>query len=804
MKDLAARTRLSPEDLRRRYDPAGLPARSTAECPVADEIIGQPRALAAIELALTVPSAGYNVFLAGFEGTGRQSTVDCLLKRFVEAPEPPPDLCYVHRFGDPERPRLVVLPAGSGKRFRDEITECARYLGETIPSLLESDEFGKRVRETVSGFEETNKKMFREFEERLRLRGLALQEVQVGSLVQPRIVYAHGDQAVDLDDLDELARQGLLTPEHARALAEEGKARAGELQALLKSVRKAQKELRRTLRSARHELVRPALEGAIEDVLEDFLEPAIKEYLDEVREFVLENLDRFQAGEEADPARAPSDGRATPPDPTFPELQVNVLVDNSRTVGRPVVTEHHPSVANLCGSIDSILDPQGGWRTDFTQIRPGAVLRASGGFLLVNVLDLLQEPGAFSALKRVLLHRKVSIESSEAFPFLRRSTLRPDPIEVNVKVLLAGPHELYGTLYDLDPGFREVFKVKADFDWEMESSDENVARFLGVLSKICQENDLLSFDGSGMAATLEHAARLAGRRDRLSTRFGRIADLARESDFAARSAGATRIGAKHVERAVLSKIERSDLFESKIQEAIERGSVLVDLSGAKVGQVNGLAVYRTEDYSFGKPSRITARTSVGAKGVVNVEREARLSGRTHDKGVLILAGYLQERFGREKPISCTATLCFEQSYSGVDGDSASSTELYALLSSLSGVPLRQDLAVTGSVNQHGEVQAIGGANEKIEGFFDVCHAVGLTGEQGVLIPAANAGDLSLRLDVVRAVEKGKFHVHAIRHVDEGIELLTGRPALEIYAAAERTLSGFADRLRDYSRPPGEP
>jgi lon-related putative ATP-dependent protease len=521
------------------------------------------------------------------------------------------------------------------------------------------------------------------------------------------------------------------------------------------------------------------VEGAIGDIREKFNQPKIGSYLDEVKENILENPSRFQPKTESPQSPIPGLVLSAPVD-TFSEFQVNVLVDNSETKGAPVVIENSPTYRNLFGTIERNVDRMGGiWKTDFAKIKSGSFLKANGGYLVLNALDVLIEPGVWIALKRTLKNRSMEMQSFDPFYLFASSALKPEPIEVRVKVVMIGDAFLYDTLFAVDEDFKKIFKIKADFDSVMERKEESQLQYASFIRKICQDENLLPFDRSGVAGVIEYGVRLAGRQKKLSTEFHRITDILREASYWAKRTQSPQVTEKHVDQAIAEKIYRKKMIEDKIQELIDEGIIMIDSDGAKVGQVNGLAVWDVGEYAFGKPSRITAKTSMGKAGIINIEREADLSGRTHNKGMLILAGYMRGKYAQDKPLTLTASLCFEQSYSGVDGDSASSTEVYAILSSLAELPLRQDIAVTGSVNQNGEVQPIGGVNQKIEGFFEVCRSRGLTGKQGVMVPHQNVGDLMLRKDVVEAVAAGKFHIYPVQTIDQGIEILTGVSAGEV-------------------------
>jgi ATP-dependent Lon protease len=555
-----------------------------------------------------------------------------------------------------------------------------------------------------------------------------------------------------------------------------------ELENIFKETRKSEKDIKEELTSLDNEVISPVVKDSISDIKEKFENEKVHRYLDEVQEDILANLNRFREKEEAPPSPLPGLVLPQPVD-SFTEYQVNVLVDNSETQKAPIIVETTPNYRNLFGTIERVVERSGIWKTDFTHIKAGSFLRASGGFLIFNALEALVEPGVWPALKRTLKNQVMEVQTYDPFYLFATSALKPEPIECNTKVIMIGDTYLYHLLYNLDDDFKKIFKIKADFDSVMNKDTEKIQQYASFIRKICDEEKLRPFDKTGIGAVVEYGVRLAGRQKKLSTRFHLIADLLKEASYWAVKDGSEVVKERHVDLAIEKKIHRVNLIEEKIQEMIDDGTILIDSDGMVVGQVNGLSIYNLGDYMFGKPSRITAKTSMGKAGIINIEREAEMSGPTHNKGVYILAGYLRGKYAQDKPLTMSASICFEQSYSGVDGDSASSTEIYALLSSLSGLPLRQDIAVTGSVNQKGEIQPIGGVNEKIEGFFDVCKAKGLTGKQGVMIPCLNIGDLMLRKDVVAAVKEGKFHIYSVETIDQGIEILTG------VEAGERTEDG---------------
>jgi len=766
------------EKLRWRCPPDSLPFETTDEIKPCLDIIGQERALRAIRLGLEVDSLGYNIFVVGLVGTGRNTTIKCLLEEIDKTGKIPDDICYVNNFKDPDQPKCVYLPAGQGKVLKKGMDDLIESFKKQIPLVFESEEYQKRRRELVEKHREREKGLVKEFETRAKKEGFTVVQVQMGPFTRPDVVPLVAGNAMPLDQLENLVDQGQFQKETFEQLKTKYAALSAEMEQVLKETRKVEKTIQDELASLDKSAISHLVEGSIGELHEKYQQPKIRAYLAEVKDSILENPGRFQPKTETPQLPIPGLVMPTPVD-TFSEYQVNVLVDNSESKGAPVIIESSPTYRNLFGTIERNVDRMGGmWKTDFTKVKSGSFLRANGGYLVLNALDVFIEPGVWIALKRTLRNRSMEMQSFDPFYLFASSALKPEPIDIRVKVVMIGDAYVYETLYYVDEDFKKIFKVKADFDVVMERTQETQEQYSTFIRKICRDEKLLPFDRSGVAAVVEYGVRLAGRQKKLSTEFHRITDILREANYWARKDGSDRVTEKHVDQAIAEKIYRTRMIEDKIQEMIEEGIIMIDSDGDKVGQLNGLSVYATGEYAFGKPSRITAKTSMGKAGIINIEREADLSGSTHNKGVLILGGYLRGKYAQDKPMTLTTSLAFEQSYSGVDGDSASSTEVYAILSSLTDVPLRQDVAVTGSINQNGEIQPIGGVNHKIEGFFDVCRARGLTGKQGVMIPHQNIGDLMLRKDVVEAVAAGKFHIYPVQTIDQGIEILTGWSAGE--------------------------
>ncbi len=759
---------LPPEKLRWHLEPEAIPFASTDDCKPCDEIIGQERALRAILTGLDIKSLGYNIFITGMVGTGRTTTIKQLLERLEKQEKTPDDILYVNNFKNPDEPTLIIIGPGHGRLFRDGMVTLIDMLKSNIPMLLKSKYYTERREAIIESQQKKQKEILQRFEEEAALQGFAMVQVQMGLFVRPDLVPVIEGQNVPFRELEAMVKDKKFEQKNLDELKKRYEQLTSKLEGVFESLREIDEETRVELKNWDAEAITPIIRGGIAGLRERFSQTQITDYLNLVEENLTNNIDLFKAqkkDEKEDKSRELPDA--------FLEYRVNLLVDNSEVKGAPVVMETNPSYVNLFGTIESSVTRMGVWQTDFTKIKPGSFLKANGGYLVINALDALIEPGVWATLKRTLRYQIFEIQNFLALYLISTSRLKPQPIKCNVKVVMIGDTYIYNLLYFLDPDFKKIIKIKAEFDSEMTKDERTIRDYARFIKKICDEDSLFPVDKGGIAAIIEYGTRIAGRQRKVSTRFHVLADVTREANYWAKMDQKKIIGQEHVERAVQERFERVSLIEDKIQELIEEGTILIDTQGREVGQVNGLSVYDMGQFSFGKPTRITAKTAVGRAGVINIEREADLSGPTHNKGVLILGGYLRSKYAQKTPFSLSASLAFEQSYSGIDGDSASSTEVYAILSSLSKLPLRQDIAVTGSINQKGEIQPIGGVNEKIEGFFDVCRAKGLTGSQGVIIPSQNVQNLMLRQDVVEAVSAGRFHIYPIKSVDEGMEILTG-------------------------------
>jgi ATP-dependent Lon protease len=765
---------LQPAQLRWRCTPAKLGIASMQEVKPLKEIVGQDRALRALQMGLAMKHYGYNIFAAGLPGTGRTTTLKRLLADLEHQTVELTDKMFVHNFKDPDSPVYVSLPAGQGTAFKKDMANLLSELLKNIPAVFESRRYQEQRKSMLEHFQDRQRSILRDFEKKVKERGFEVVQVQGNTASRPEIAPVIDGSPVSMDQIHAKGEAGEISKAELARISQQQTELDAQMDIVMREMRNIERKAKRSLEDLSHKVVVPIVEEPISDLKEKYNTPKIHDYLKAVEEDVLENLSRFHQKEDQQHSIL---GMQMPKeDDQFLEYQVNVVVDNGGVKGAPVVIEANPRYKNLFGTIERVVDRNGIWRTDFMHIKSGSMLKADGGYLAIHALDAITEPGVWPTLKRVLRNREIEIQSYESGLFGSASALKPEPIDLQVKVIMIGDAYTYQLLYWLDDDFKEIFKVRADFDTEMPNADEAIQGYIAFVKGICDREKLLPFDLSGVAEMVEYGVRISGRQSKLSTRFSLLADVLREANYWAQLDGSATASAIHVRKGIEERIERVKMVEEKIQEMILDGSIFIDTEGAKVGQVNGLSIYQMSEHEFGKPSRITVKTSMGRAGIINIERESDLSGPTHNKGVLILTGYLRGKYAQDKPLVLSASIAFEQSYSGVDGDSASSTEIYGILSSLSEIPLRQDLAVTGSVNQHGEIQAIGGVNLKVEGFFDVCKARGLTGTQGVLIPASNVKELMLRHDIVDAVRAGKFHVYAVGTVDEGIAILTGKKA----------------------------
>ena len=777
----AMQAELPVSKLRWRCDLSRIPFETTAQAELREGFIGQDRALRALKMGVELSAPGYNVFVCGLAGTSRGGTIASMIEKLHPRTKQSLDRCYVNNFKIADRPRLLSLARGQANGFKKDMQAGIDFLRRRIPQVFEGEPFQRQKGRIVERFTVREKELMDDFTRRIAREQFALGHMQVGAVALPEIFPVLEGQMVPIEDISKMVHEGKLEAPVAEAIERKYEQFRQEFTVVYRKTLTLSRELASELSYLEQEAASVLVDGAIEELKEKYPGTGVAEYLEEVRHHLLDNLGPFKERE----GESETEGGGEPPDglpklPGLPERDpfrvygVNVILAHGDEDASPVIFETTPTYANLFGTIQRAYDTRGGWTSDFMDLRGGSLLRADGGFLIMYSLEALSETGVWRALKRTLNHSRLEIQPLEMFYPFGGSALKPEAVQLDVKVILIGDRELYEVLYHYEEDFRKIFKVRVEFDEEMHMSDGVIAEYAGRLRALCEKEKLWPFDRGAFAAMLEYGVRQAGRRNKVTARFVDMADVAREAHYAAVAAGETVVRAAHVRGALASKMERHNLIETRVREMIQEGTLLVDVAGERVGQVNGLSVLEIGGYSFGKPVRITASAALGKVGLINIEREANLSGRFHDKGVHIISGFLRTRFAQDTPLSLAASICFEQSYSGVDGDSASSTEVYALLSALSGLPLRQDIAVTGSMNQQGDIQAIGGVNEKIEGYYDVCRIQGLSGTQGVMMPASNVEDLMLREDILDAVGAGQFHIWPVEKVEQGIEILTGK------------------------------
>jgi len=768
---MSVKKSLGVGDLCKRCDPVNLSFETTAELEGLSEILGQDRAIGAVEFGLGIQRQGFNLFLLGSRGTGEYPAVRRLIEEKAAKEPVPSDWCYVNNFERPEEPRALQLPPGRGGLLREDVERLLTELRSAIPAAFESENYRARKHVIEEEVKERREKALEGIAAEAEKKSIGLLRTPTGLVLAP----VRNKQVLGPEEVSQLSEQELKTIEVDVAELRQ------KLEAIMRQVPGWEHEGREKIRQLNEEVTIFAVGHLIEETRKKYVDlPQVCNFLDEMRQDIIENADEFLGAPESPLAALVGIPQTNVgKGPAFiRRYQVNLFVDHSSNRGAPVVYVDHPTYQNLVGQVE-YLSHLGALSTDFNLIRAGALHQANGGYLLLDALKVIAQPYAWEALKRALRSGHLRIESlGQMLSLVSTVSLEPQPIPLQMKVVLIGERLLYYLLSKFDTEFDELFKVGADFEECMDRVPGNDLLYARLIATLARQEELLPFDGPAVARVIEHSSRLAGDSGKLLTHQRRLADLLRESDYWARSAAQRTVRGVDVQRAIDAYTHRSDRVCERLREEILHGTLLIDTSGQRVGQVNGISVIDMGSFAFGHPSRITARVRMGKGEVVDIEREVELGGPLHSKGVLILSAFLNSRYVPDRPLSLSASLVFEQSYGPVEGDSASCAELFALLSAIAELPIRQSLGVTGSVNQHGEVQAIGGVNEKIEGFYDVCNARGLTGEQGVIIPASNVRHLMLKRGVVDAVQSGRFHVYAIQSVDEGMEIMTGIPAGE--------------------------
>lgn len=769
-------TKLTSDQLYRRCDPAKFDFNSTADLEERLSALGQDRAISAVELGIHIHSRGYNLFCLGPEGTGKTSLVKRILEKEAKNRKTPDDWAYVYNFDEPYKPLAVRFPAGKGSIFAKDIDELIENLSTSLPAIVDSDEYKAALGIIKEKYKSKKDEYINVLQKKAKGKRVSLLHMQMGLVVAPM----KDGEVLNPDSFDQLPE------DEKKLIMDDLNAMQEEIENATQDLPRWEEKQKKEIDSLRKKFAKTAVKEPIDELREKYkgISSAVK-FLKSVQTHILDNVDDFVPedkekavqpnGAEDDPLQVLLSKMKQPEDDKFDKLKVNVIVKNTPGAGAPVITLDYPTQGNLVGKVERI-QQYGALLTDFTLIKAGALHCANGGFLLLDARKVLEQPFAWDSLKRAIASKRVKIEAPSEETSFTTISLDPEPIPLEVKVVLTGDFEIYDLLCERDPDFRDFFKVEADFGTIMDRTDDNEVEYAKLIGSLSNKKGLRSLNRQAVARVIEYASRLADDADKLTAHISSIGDLLREADYWARKSNSKQIGKNHIEQAVEAQIYRSDRIKKSMLEEIDKGTILMDVKGKRVGQINGLVVYDFSSYSFGKPARITTQVRVGKGDFVDIEREIALSGPIHTKGVLILKSLIANRFAKHTPLSLSASIVFEQSYGGVDGDSASSTEYYCLISAITGLPIKQSIAVTGSINQFGEIQPIGGVNEKIEGFFDVCNHGGLTGKQGVIIPRTNVGNLMLRADIVQAVEDGKFTIYAIDTVDDGIEILTGKTA----------------------------
>ncbi len=768
-------TKLTSNQLYRKCDTSKFGFNTTAELEERLSALGQDRAISAVELGIHIRSRGYNLFCLGPEGTGKTSLVKRVLEKEAAKRKTPDDWAYVYNFDEPYKPRAIRFPAGEAAEFAKDIDGLLDEFSVTLPALIESEEYKAALGIIRQKYKSKKDSYIEILQKKAKGKRVSLLHMQMGLVVAPM----KDGEVLSPDVFDQL-------PENEKKLImDDLNAMQEEIENTTQSLPHWEEKQKAEIDSLREKIVKAAVKEPIDQLRQKYKPLAqVNRFLKSIQDYILDNVDEFvpadserqpAPGDENDPLQMLLSRMKQPEEDKFAKFKVNVIVKNTANSGAPIITLDHPTQGNLVGKVERI-QQYGALLTDFTLIKGGALHRANGGYLLLDARKLLEQPFAWDSLKRAIASKQIKIEAPNEETSFTTISLDPEPIPLDFKVVLTGDFEIYDLLSSHDPDFRDFFKVEADFGTIMDRNTENEIEYAKLIGSLSKKKHLRSLNRQAVARVIEYASRQADDANKLTAHISSIGDLLRESDYWARKSNSKQIGKNHIEQAIDAKVYRADRVKNYMLEEIEKGTILMDIKGERVGQINGLVVYDFSTYSFGKPARITAQVRIGKGDFVDIEREISLSGPIHTKGVLILKSLIANRFAKHSPLSLSASIVFEQSYGGVDGDSASSTEYYCLISAISEIPIKQSIAVTGSINQFGEIQPIGGVNEKIEGFFDVCNHAGLTGTQGVIIPRTNVGNLMLRSDILQAVEEGKFTIYAIDTVDDGIEILTGMKA----------------------------
>mgnify|MGYP000770624047 CR=1 FL=1 len=777
-------TKLKSDQLYTRCDPKSFDFSTTAELEERLSALGQDRALSAVEIGINIKSKGYNLFCLGPEGTGKTSLVKRVLKQEAQNRPTPDDWAYVYNFDEPHRPIAINFPAGTAADFSKDVDKLIEDLSSSIPNIMDSDEYKAALSIIREKYKQKKEEYIKILQKKAKGKSVSLLHMPVGLVVAP----VKNGEVLSPEAFDELPE------EEKKSLIDDLNAMQAEIEDSAQDLPQWEEKQRKETNSMREKFIKTSIKKPVDDLRNKHKgHKQVLEFLKNVQKYIIENVEEFmpspepQCGEGGEDALSMLFSKMNKPEEDkFAKFKVNVVVKNEPDSGAPIIHLDHPTQGNLVGRVERV-QQYGALLTDFTLIKSGALHQANGGFLLIDARKLLLQPFSWDSLKRAIASKQIKIEAPSDETSFTTISLDPEPIPLDVKVIMTGDAELYEVLSERDPDFADFFKVEADFGVIMDRTHENEIEYAKLIGSLSKKKKLRSLNRQAVAKVIEYSSRLAEDSRKLTAHIASIGDLLREADYWARKSHSNQIGKNHIEQAIEAQIYRSDRIKQMMLEQIDEGTILMDVEGTRVGQINGLVVYNFSRNSFGKPARITTQVRMGKGEFFDIEREIELSGPIHTKGVLILQSLIANRFAKFSPLSLSASIVFEQSYGGVDGDSASSTEYYCLISALTGIPIKQSIAVTGSINQFGEIQPIGGVNEKVEGFFDVCKHRGLTGTQGVIIPRTNVKDLMLREDILNAVDEGKFAIYAVDHVDDGIEILTGMKA------------GVADKNGKYPR-----
>ena len=765
-------TKLTSDQLYRKCDPSKFDFNTTADLEERLSALGQDRAIHAVELGIHIKSRGYNLFCLGPEGTGKTSLVKRILEKEAKNRKTPDDWAYVYNFDEPYKPLAMSFPAGQAAEFAKDVDELLDELSDSLPEIIESEEYKAALGIIRQKYKAKKEEYINVLQKKAKGKRVSLLHMQMGLVVAPM----KDGEVLSPDAFEQLPE------EEKKLVMEDLNAMQEEIENATQDLPRWEEKQKREITILREKFVRSTVKDPIDALRKKYKSQQPSRFLKQIQDNILDNIDDFvptdsdrqaaTTGADEDPLQQLLSKMKQPEEDKFAKFKVNVIVKNVPNSGAPIITVDYPTQGNLVGKVERI-QQYGALLTDFTLIKAGALHQANGGFLLLDARKVLEQPYAWDSLKRAIASKRVKIEAPSEETSFTTISLDPEPIPLDIKVVLTGDFEIYELLSERDPDFRDFFKVEADFGMIMDRNAENEVEYAKLIGSLSKKKQLRSLNRQAVARVIEYASRMADDAGKLTAHISSIGDLLREADYWARVSNSKQIGKNHIDQAIEAQIYRSDRIKKAMLEEIDKGTILMDVKGERVGQINGLVVYDFSRYSFGKPARITTQVRIGKGDFMDIEREISMSGPIHTKGVLILKSLISNRFAKHSPLSLSASIVFEQSYGGVDGDSASSTEYYCLLSAIANLPIKQSIAVTGSINQFGEIQPIGGVNEKIEGFFDVCAHDGLTGKQGVVIPRTNVDNLMLRADIVQAVEEGRFTIYAIDTVDDGIEILTG-------------------------------